>query len=94
MQKNEFEMDPLDVGSPDPEPPQWFKVEGRLGERFHPVGPKFDTGHVRTNCIQHAKESYLAYFGQYFDSVEVLKVTPVGSRIPRGHIFPTKRNIK
>lgn len=94
MQKQEFENDPLDIGSPVTDEPQWFKVEGRVGERLHNVGPKFSTGHVRTTSLQHAKESYLAYFGQYFASVEVLQVTPTGSQMPRGHVFPAKRNLK
>ena len=95
MQKQEFENDPLDIGSPVTDEPQWFKVEGRLGERIHPIGPKFTTGHVKAQSLQHAKESYLAYMGQFFTTVEVMQITPVGQSTPQGvHVFPAKRNLK
>lgn len=90
--QNYQENEPLDIGSPEPDQSQWFKVEGRFGERIHPIGPKYTTGYVKTFSIHHAKESYLAYFGKYFASVEVLRITPVGFTMPMSEIFPAKRN--
>ena len=95
MQKHEInENYPLDIGEVTAPEPQWYKVEGRLGERLHQVGPKFTTGHVKAESLQHAKESYLAYMGQFFTTVEVLQVTPAGHSFPQAHVFPAKRNLK
>lgn len=95
MKQESFTDEPLDIGAPVPEGTQWYAVEGRLGERIHPIGPKFCNGHVKANSLQHAKDSYQAYFEQYFYQVEVLKVTPVGYMNPNSiHVFPAKRNFK
>lgn len=89
--QNYQENKPLDIGSPEPDQSQWFKVEGRLDERISIIAPKFSTGHVKTHSIFHAKESYLAYFGKYYESVEVLRITPLGSQMPTGDFFEAKR---
>jgi len=95
MQKQEFKENfPLDIGGETAPEPQWFQVSGRLGERIHPIGPKFTAGYVFTDSLAHAKESYQAYFAQYFEDVEVLQVTPAGARMPRGHVFPAKRKLQ
>jgi hypothetical protein len=95
MKQENFTDEPLDIEVSVPEEPQWFKVEGRLGERIHQVGPKFTAGHVMANNLQHAKESYLSYMGQFFDMVEVLRVTPEGNPSTFGlNVFPAKRNLK